>query len=38
MRKDALKINGYKEGLIYENKSVDENDQNEKRMREYDFI
>ena len=35
---NALKINGYKDTLVYENSSVNENDKNEKRKRKRNII
>ena len=35
---DALKISGYKERLMFENRPVDENKQNERKMRECNII
>ena len=35
---DALKISGYKERLMFENRPVDENNQNERKMRECNII
>ena len=34
---DALKISGYKEGLVYENSSVRENEQSEKKKKRNIF-
>ena len=35
---NVLKISGYKEGLVSENSSVDENDTNEKKKRKRNII
>ena len=34
---NALKISGYKDGLVYENSSVNENDKNQKK-RKHNII